>query len=142
MKYLLALFVVLLAGCQTPGIVLKETPLGISETRKVIVSIAGEPRSISQNGRELVSKYYDRDGLFIQRMEKAYERFYSHFIILGDRRPYDIAIKVHREIRKDGGGFEFIEQDLDRGELLAERLKAALNESRDKRNLLDDFRSF
>lgn len=135
-------FVLIIAGCQVPGIILKETPLSVSETRKAIVIVSGEPRTISSNGRELYSKYYDRDGRGIFKMESAKERFYSIFIILGDRRPYDISVQVVRELRNVEGQFQKVGLDESRAQTLADKLKKVLIESRDNRNVLDDFRSF
>lgn len=82
----------LLSSCRTGGVILRETPLSVSETRRVIVSVIGEPRSISQNGREIFSKFYDRRDKAIVRMEMAKERYYTHVTVLGDRRPYDIQV--------------------------------------------------
>lgn len=142
MKCLLFLSLMFSLGCQVPGIILKETPLSVSETRKAIVVVAGEPRTISSNGRELYSKYYDRDNRSILKMDGVQERFYSLFIVLGDRRPYDISVQVIRELRNVEGQFQKVGLDDSRAQQLADRLKKALIESRDNRNVLDDFRSF
>ncbi|MFN8944621.1 MAG: hypothetical protein ACK5WZ_08355, partial [Pseudobdellovibrionaceae bacterium] len=64
------------------GTVLRETPLGISETRKVMTTIFGEPRYISQNGREMTSQFYDTKGRF-GTFEKERSRLYTHIVILG-----------------------------------------------------------
>jgi hypothetical protein len=142
MKIGLLISFLFLVGCQVPGIILKETPLSISETRKAIVIVAGEPRTISSNGRELYSKFYDRDGRSILKMDGVQERFYSLFIVLGDRRPYDISVQVIRELRNVEGQFQKIGTDDGRANEIATRLKKTLIESRDNRNVLDDFRSF
>ncbi|UYL10505.1 hypothetical protein B9G69_007945 [Bdellovibrio sp. SKB1291214] len=140
---LIALFVsVVLAGCQTTGVMLRDTPLNISETRKVIVSVVGEVRDVSENGRELFSKYYDRKGNPIQSMDMAKERYYSHLIVLGDRRPYDISVDVIIEARDSDGTWELVDHDDHKSAVLADKLKKALNQSRDSRNVIDDFRSF
>lgn len=131
-----------LTGCRTGGVILRETPLSVSETRRVVVSVIGEPRSVSQNGREILSKFYDRKEKAIPRMEMARERFYTHVTILGDRRPYDIQVEVLVEGRNADGGFEVISRDDDRATTIAEKLRQALNQSRDTRNVIDDFRSF
>lgn len=136
------LFTVVLAGCQTTGVLLRDTPLGVSETRKVIVSVVGEVREVSENGRELFSKYYDRKGNPIQSMDMAKERYYSHLIVLGDRRPYDINVDVIVEARDQDGTWELVDHDDHKSAVLADKLKKALNQSRDSRNVIDDFRSF
>lgn len=146
MKKLLGIFIVgyalLLSSCRTGGVVLRETPLNISETRKGIVSIIGEPRSVSENGRELVSKYYDKKGKEITKMDMARERYSTRVTILGDRRPYDIQVQVMIEDRDADGGFVYTDRDDDKAAEIAEKIKKALNQSRDTRNVIDDFRSF
>lgn len=139
MKRILSLFV-FLSSCTTTGVVLRETPLGISETRKAIVAVAGEPASTSQNGREIISKFTDRAGNPIS--EDAHTRYYSKFTINGDRRPYDIEVQVIREVKNSDFEFEQDFEDEKMAERLAEKLSKQLNQSRDKRNMIDDFRSF
>lgn len=131
----------ILVGCQTPGVIISETPLGISETRKAVVAVIGAPRSVSQNGRELLSKYYDKKSNFIDDPDKVKVRYYTKVLILGDRRPYDISVEVLYEGKSDGS-FELIDSDEGRAIETAEKIKAALIESREKRNVIDDFRSF
>lgn len=132
----------ILVSCQTRGVLLKETPLNVSETRRVIVSVIGEPRALSQNGRELSSQYYDRKQSEIKKMEMARERLYTHITVLGDRRPYDVQVEVLVESRNQEGAFELVGNDDSRAAVIADKLKKALNQSRDKRNVIDDFRSF
>lgn len=139
---LLFFFVFVVGGCQTRGVMLKETPLNVSETRRVIVSIIGEPRFLSQNGRELSSQYYDRKQNEIKKMEMARERMFTHITVLGDRRPYDIQVEVLVESRNQEGAFELVGSDDSRAAVIADKLKRALHQSRDKRNVIDDFRSF
>ena len=135
-------FALLLSSCRTGGVILRETPLSVSETRRVIVSVIGEPRSVSQNGREIISKFYDRKDRAIPRMEMAKERYYTHVTVLGDRRPYDIQVEVLVEGRNPDGVFEVVGRDDNKATIIAEKLRQALNQSRDTRNVIDDFRSF
>ena len=139
-SFLLAMF--FLSGCRTGGVVLRDTPLGISETRKAVVTVIGEPRTMSTNGREMFSKYYDKKGAEIMKMDMVRERFYSHVIVLGDRRPYDIQVEVLVEGRTPEGTFELSHRDDAKASTVAEKIRAALNQSRDNRNVIDDFRSF
>lgn len=131
-----------MTGCRTGGVILRETPLGISETRRVVVAVIGEPRAMSQNGRELTSKFFDRKDQPIKKMEMAKERLYTHVTVLGDRRPYDIQVEVLVESRDEDGGFRLSERDDARAGVIAEKIRQALNQSRDNRNVIDDFRSF
>jgi hypothetical protein len=145
MKYLLATlffsFSLLLSSCRT-GVVLKETPLSISETRVAVVTVIGEPRVVSPNGRELYSKYYDRKGNAIERLELAKERDYTLVTILGDRRPYDIQVEVMIEERDEDGIFQLVDKDDERAGPIADKIKKAINQSLGSRNIIDDFRSF
>lgn len=121
---------------------MRETPLSLSETRRVITVVIGEPRGVSQNGREILSKYYDKRNKAIEKMDMARERLYTRVTVLGDRRPYDIQVEVFVESRTSDGGFEPLDRDDDRASVIAEKIRQALNQSRDKRNVIDDFRSF
>ncbi|WII72973.1 hypothetical protein QJS83_03695 [Bdellovibrio sp. 22V] len=146
MKYVSALFLVtvslLLSSCRTGGVVIRETPLNVSETRRVVFSVIGEPRSVSQNGREMFSQYYDKKNKVIEKMNMARERYYTHVLILGSRRPYDVQVEVLVEGRNEDGGFDVVDRDDDRAAGIAEKIRQALNQSRDNRNIIDDFRSF
>lgn len=132
---------ILMSGCRT-GVILKETPLGLSETRKAVVSVIGEPRLLSPDGRELFSKYYDKKNNLIGRLEMASERYYTLVSILGDRRPYDIQVEVIVEDRGEDGKFYFADKFDDKAKPIAEKIKRALNQSLGNRNVIDDFRSF
>lgn len=143
MKRVILLFFYILTGCQTQGVVLRDTPLNISETRKAIVSVIGQPRTTSENGREMVSKYYDRKGTKDEeQMKTVRERFSTHITILGDRRPYDIQIEVVVEIRDHDGKYQVVERDEARAQAISIEIQKALVQSRDNRNLIDDFRAY
>lgn len=131
-----------LVGCQTDGVMLHETPLAISETRRCIVTVIGEPRITSENGRELFSKFYDRKGVMDDKSKTNRERLFTHITILGDRRPYDIQIEVVVEIRDKEGAYQVVEKDDARAEKIAKDIQKALVQSRDNRNVIDDFKPY
>lgn len=137
---LLSLFV--FVGCQTDGVFLRETPLNVSDTRRAIVSVIGQPRVTSENGRELISKYYDRKGNTDDRVKNDRIRLSTHVTILGDRRPYDIQIEVLVEVRNHEGVYEVVEKDDAKAEKIALEVQKALVQSRDNRNIIDDFRPY
>lgn len=141
-SFLILAGTLLLSGCRTGGVILRETPLNVSETRRAVMSVIGEPRSVSQNGRELVSQFYDKKNKPIEKMDMARERYYTHVTVLGDQRPYDVQVEVLVEGRDEDGGFELLDRDDDRAGVIAEKIRRALNQSRDNRNVIDDFRSF
>lgn len=132
----------LLSSCRTGGVIIRETPLNVSETRRAVMSVIGEPRSISQNGREIVSQFYDKKNKNIEKMDMARERYYTHVTVLGDRRPYDVQVEVLVEGRNEDGGFDLLDRDDERAGIIAEKIRQSLNQSRDNRNVIDDFRSF
>lgn len=142
LTFLLLMAATVLSGCRTASIVLKDTPLSLSETRRVIVSIIGEPRSLSENGREMVSQYYDKKDQKIEKMNMARERRYTHVAVLGSRRPYDVKVEVYVEVRNQDGEFDTVDRDLQKAKFIGEKINQALNQSRDNRNVIDDFRSF
>lgn len=106
------------------------------------MAVIGEPRKVSQNGREIYSQYYGRDGKNISDPAAAKQRLSTQVIILGDRRPYDIQVMVLIEERGQTRKFETVGQDDGRAAQIAENLRKRLNQSRENRNVIDDFRSF
>lgn len=141
-RLLILSFSIGLWSCASSSVVIREEPHSVSEIRKAVTVILGEPRSMSQNGRELLSHYHDRKRLMLEATEKVTERLFTKVVILGDRRPYDIAVDVHVETLEDG---EFVDSDKD--ESLAQRtareIKDQLYQSRiSDPNLIDDFRAF
>lgn len=121
---------------------MRETPLNVSDTRRAVVSVIGQPRLTSENGRELLSKYYDRIGNSEDSIKNARERLSTHVTILGDRRPYDIQIEVVVEIRDKEGVYQIVERDEFRAERVAKEIQKALVQSRDNRNIIDDFKPY
>lgn len=130
-----------LVSCETPrGIFLRETPLNISETRKVIVKVIGTPRLISENGRELYSAYFDKTGSYTGNFEALPERRFTQVIIYGDRRPYDILVNVIIETKVRDQKFQINGYDDEKAKSITDRIKAALHQSHDSRNVIDDFK--
>lgn len=127
-------------GCETTGVLIQETPLNISETRKVISSVIGQPRIVSQNGRELTSRFFDRNGRYPDNIEKAKERLQTVVTVLGDRRPYTIKVEVLVEVKLQEDVYELSDRDDKMAEKLAARIKEALYQSQMNRNVIDDFK--
>lgn len=130
-----------MVSCVHGGATIRDTPMGISEIRRVITSVIGEPRVLSPNGYELTSIYMDRKDKPLERPNEVRERFYVQVAILGDRRPYDINVRTIVEIRTPDG-YENVGEDPDLSQKWADRIRKALHESRDKRNVIDDFKAF
>lgn len=140
-KWFILVSFFLTAGCQT-GIFIKESPAALTDIRKAFVVVMGQPKSTSQNGRELVSEYHDKKGRVDSSLSKAKNRFFTKITILGERRPYDIKFEVYQEARMEDQGYEVIAEDTDLAQKLANQIEKALNESLKNRNVIDDFRAF
>ncbi|HRO66939.1 MAG TPA: hypothetical protein PL182_05195 [Pseudobdellovibrionaceae bacterium] len=115
--------------------------MGLTEIRRVVYSLMGDPRVVSAGGYEIDSKYHDDKGKPLDRPGDVKERYFTRVTILGDRRPYDLWVQVFAEAQ-GYDGYESVGQDDLMAEDFADRLKKALHESRDKRNVIDDFKAF
>lgn len=140
---LLFLNVIFLYGCTTPqGALIKESNVSLTETRKAVVKLFGEPRAISQNGRELITDFMDKKGRMVESAKKAKERRYAHITILGERRPYDVVLNVVIETQVGPGVYEKLDDDELLSDVLAKSLQEELLKSLENRNIFDDFKAF
>jgi hypothetical protein len=135
---LLFLLFFAIVGCQTHPYIIPESYLPVAEHRKAIVAVIGDARIISQNGRDVISHYHDRNFKFIDDPAKVKIRYYTKVSVLGVRRPYEVAVEVMKE-QKDPDSKQFIDQGLD-DSLSQKRLveiNKMLNQSRDKPQSID-----
>jgi len=141
LKNIFFIFIVgFVLGCQTPqGVVLSETPLPIRATRITISNAIGEARVISLNGREISTHFHDRKLKFLEITPKTQERLYTKVVILGARRPYDIAVEVHVEQRDpDSKNFHDVGVEESLSLVQAKTIQQALNQSRDRSHVIDE----
>lgn len=141
-KGLAALFVTGLLSCgMTQGFRMETQNRSLADIKTALNAVLGEPRSLSENQRTMVSQYFGpkKDPQF--NPEKAKERFYAKVTINGDRRPYDVEIVVFAEEKVDGV-FEEVGYAPEEARRLAREVQQRLNLSRDGRNVIDDFRAF
>lgn len=121
---------------------LNEQKNSLEDIRSAISTTTGAKfKFVRKDGREFISQYFSRKGQeenFNPTMAK--ERLYAHFIIWGDRRPFDIQIRVFLE-RRTPSGYELYGEDVGREKDIAETLQNNLK-SLGKRNAIDDFRPF
>ena len=132
------LLLCLLMGCATHPYVISESYLPVSEHRKAAVAVIGPARAVSQNGREIISHYHDRNFKYIDDTTKTKVRYYTKVAVLGPRRPYEVSVEVFKE-QKDPETKQFIAQGLDEG-LSQKRLTEVanvLNQSRDNPQSID-----
>lgn len=129
-------------GCAGPGTYIHESDISLTESRKALVKLYGEPRSISQNGREFLTNYMDKKGRILESVKKAKERRYAHIKILGERRPYEILVNVVVQAQSEPGVYETLDDDEALSDQLAVEIKKELLKSLENRNIIDDFNAF
>lgn len=123
----------MLVSCSSPEkVIIDESSDSLSDIKKAVVAIIGEPRLISENQREFFGPYHGNNKL---------QRAYYHILILGARRPYQLEIKYVIE-KKYENKFIFSSFDRTKAAKAADDIKNRLNESRDNANVIDDFRAF
>ena len=133
----------LMGGCSTKPAI-DDVILAYTTVRTVVYSnIPLGVRKESPNGREITSNYFSIRSLDEELGEDAANRAYEQVIILGSSRPYRIMIKVVREQRsKKSKLFVSVGEDKKLTKDLIARLRAALADRREDRNIIDDFRAF
>lgn len=153
LRYLL-IFCVFVAGCSSlqakrrvESFKVRELESSVSDIRAVISSVIPiGVRNVSGNGREIFSKHFlMTDGNRYRPANDAVERYYVQFIILGDRRPYDLEIIVAHEKRVlRGDNFVYVIDYYDKvlARDLAHAIQDELAKRREDRNIIDDFRVF
>lgn len=133
---------VFIAGCVSPsGVRIEGETSSLNDIRAAVKSVLGDPRKISQNQREIYSPYFSAtaDPKFDETKSK--ERAFSKVEIHGDRRPYDITVEVFIE-EKQHGKYVVVDRDVRLATKFRDEIRKKLNESRDSRNVIDDFRAF
>ena len=138
-KYLTYLFILFFLGCQTPGYIIEESNYSVKQHRIAITAALGQVRSVSENGRVILSFYHDHAFKGFEVTSKTKERLYTQVIILGTRRPYRVSIEVHIE-KRDPDSNDFQDIGLDEGLGLKRMLtiKEMLNQSRDTGGMFDE----
>ncbi len=137
------LIILFLLGCQTTHVeVAQEQSYSLIGIKKAITSvIPAGIRKEGDNGRLLVSGYYSRHNEDDFDFEKARQRAYVEILILGDRRPYKVLLDVIIEERVEGK-YVVTGRDKRSARQFAEAISKKLTQSREDRNVIDDFRPF
>lgn len=131
-----------LGACATGDVRLKEQDKSLNLIRTTIQNMmAPSPRSISQNLREYTSQFFSRKDESEFDPQSSNERAYAVFVILGDRRPYQVDITVFIE-RKKGSRYAKVGTDKKLAQELLVELRTRLHQSQEDRNLIDGFRAF
>jgi hypothetical protein len=112
-------------------------------TKVVISSFPIGLREKSQNGRELLSAYFSpkQEDLYFDP-EKSPHRAYIKAIILGDRRPFSLDVGVFIEERVGLKEYRLMKYDKKLAIKYSNIIQERLAQSREDRNVIDDFRPF
>lgn len=140
MKLWLVGFALLISGCVT-GVKVDNIDQSLEEVRSSIVAVSGEFKWVSSNRRRFESQYFPRRQMQSFNPDRAQERLYAKFTVVGDRRPYQILVEVIVE-QRDGITYKQTGKDGDMAKLIADDLTRALAKSREERNAIDSFRAF
>lgn len=136
------LFSLAIVSCGGGAASIKESDFSLTDTRKALVKLYGEPRALSQNGREFTTQFMDKKGRVLESAKKAKERRYAHIKILGDRRPYDITVDVTIQSQIDENLYDDVGDDDELAENVTKAIKRELLKSLENRNIIDDFNAF
>ena len=124
--------------------------LSFNSIRAIVIrNLPGGLKNESSNGRELKSKYYQalKGNKFIllddDKAEGVAQRNFAKILILGDRRPYSVEVRVYdQRVRRGTKHFMSPSLDEDLTDEMADRVRAALANRREDSNVIDDFRAF
>ena len=141
-----------LVGCavlqgKPKSFVIKDIEASLGDIRSAVVaSFPIGSRSVSSNGREMVSKHFLISGNgSVRPAGDALERYFAQITILGDRRPYNVEIVVAHEKRVlRGENFTYVIDYYDTvlARDISRKLEEELAKRREDRNIIDDFRVF
>lgn len=128
-------------ACQTPAKI-DNVMLSLQTVRKAVLSVLPQGmKEESLNGRELTSGYYSAHNVEEDATDKS-ERAYAKVLILESGRPYRIDVHVFKEKRGKNGVYKLSGEDKKLTKELVDRLRDALTDRHEDRNIIDDFRAF
>ncbi len=141
MRLLTVLLFFVTTACMSQTYRISDQNLSLGEIKRIVVSVIGDPRALSENQRTFISRYFSRfpDPQFDP--EKSKERLYAKVVVLGDRRPYDVEVDVIVEVREGRSYHEEGPDEVEAGKL-GKDIRNRLNQGRNERNAIDDFRAF
>jgi len=116
--------------------------LSLTTVKKTVSNVI--PQGVKEesiNGREFKSGYFNPRNWDEDATDLA-ERAYAKVLILNSGRPYRIDVHVYREKRSRDGQYKKASEDSKLTKDLVDRLKEALADRREDRNIIDEFRAF
>lgn len=150
--FIFALFVLvssLITGCASKGSI-DDVNLPYTTVKTIVISaLPGGLGEQSSNGRTLKSGYFAvaRGDVFrsllSSEVDSLPERGYAKVVILGERRPFRLDIRAFRQYR-DRSTKKYVGDTFDKALTvdLVKRIREALANRREDRNVIDDFRAF
>lgn len=132
---------IFLSGCVSDPNIVDADEFSLADAKRAVLSLMGDPRATSENQREFTSQYFSKQADPKFDANKAPRRWYSVVTVLGARRPYSIEVHAYSEVKRSGVYMNEGE-DFDLGKTIAQQIRKRLNQSRDGRNVIDDFRAF
>lgn len=140
-RYLsLSLFFLCLSGCVSAGYYLDNVNSNMQDIRTAVRNLY-VIQSVSDNERVIVTEPMRKDPNDTTPPKQMKERIYARIVIVNDQRPYRVHVQAYEERKVNG---EWVELDIDErlSVDIAREIHRELIESRDKRNVIDDFRAF
>lgn len=136
----LVLISLLLSGCVTSGFYLDDVNRNMQDIRTAIQNLYGI-QSVNDNERVVITPPLKADPNDPTPPKLMKKRVYARIVIVNDQRPYRVWVQVYQERKING---EWVELDIDErlSEEFAREIHRELIDSRDKRNVIDDFRAF
>lgn len=129
-----------MSGCVTQGHYIRDMNRSMSDIQTAVRNLYGI-QSKSDDEKILYTPPLKKDPNDTTPENKMRERVIGRIVIVGDRRPYDVLVQVYLERKQRN---TWVEVGLD--EFLSEEFSKELNkeliESRENRNVIDDFRAF
>ena len=137
---MLAVSWLLTSGCATQGQYVYDMNRSMSDIHVAVKNLYGV-QSKSDDDKIIYTPPLKRDPNDTTPENKMRERVIARIVIMGDRRPYDILVQVYLERKVRGNWVEVgLDEDLSRD--FSRELSRELIESRENRNVIDDFRAF
>ena len=132
-----------LSGCASNAIEMDNLNVPLEDLQVAAhLNMPIRSRKVSSNGREFYSEFFVVKKGSFQEAENAQVRDQARVNILGDRRPYDLVVKVAVEAIDNRGEYRTIRFDKGLARVISRRIQKTLHERLEHRNIIDDFRAF
>jgi hypothetical protein len=117
----------------------------VSLRSTIVAQLPVSQKSISSNGREIVTRDFCPKGDTFKEGECVNDRYHVEYTVLGDQQPYNIEVLVQHERRVLEADKFIWKAGIPDDRLtsqMVERLRKELTKRREDRNVIDDFRVY